>query len=60
MTDKTKEQARKEILEEVKKEIIKRGLENYMGFCYSIEDINKGIGITLLKWLEKLGEKKQE
>jgi hypothetical protein len=44
--------------EDVEKEIIKRDLQDFMGHCYSIQDINNGIGKPLLKWLKELGDKK--
>ena len=38
----------------LKEEIYKRDLNNFMGYCYSIQDINEGKGIILSLWIDKL------
>lgn len=52
------EKGRQEAIKEVIIEIKKRDLTEYMGLCFSIKDINNGLGLPLLTWLEKLKEKR--
>ena len=44
----------KEFIKRIKKELHKRDLDNYIGLCYSIKDIEDGKGIVLSKWIDKL------
>jgi len=49
---------RKELIEEIIKEIKKRDLLDYIGLCYSVKDIEEGKGIPLGEWLHKLKDVK--
>jgi hypothetical protein len=44
----------KEFIRLLKNEIHKRDLDNYMGLCYTVIDIDSGKGIVLSDWIDKL------